>query len=278
MKSILLFADVRKPKARDTAESLNDWLRHKKIETRIKDSRQKLNERLDHYDLVVSLGGDGTLLLLAERTSESGTPILAIDLGGLGFLATVPPSKAKEALTRILSGNYELDERMMLSASVRKNNRVGHRFSALNEVVVHSRIPERMIHLHVSIGEHEAAAYSADGLILSTPTGSTAYSLSAGGPIVSPKLEAFVITPIAPHALSSRPIVVSADEPLSIVSTGTNRKMRLTADGRTSVDLETEEILIEKATRTCKLILAGTDFYHKLKSKLQWTGVSKMDR
>lgn len=275
MKKVLLFADVRKPKARETAAELKPWLFPKNIKAIVQNSHEKLNVHLEDFDLVVSLGGDGTLLLLAPATAARGIPILAVDFGGLGFLATVPPSATKKALNKFISGDYKLDERMMLTVKVGLNGKTLHSLNALNEVVIHNKIPERLIHLRVSIRGREATTYSADGLIIATPTGSTAYSLSAGGPIVSPKLDAFVITPICPHALSSRPIVISASEALQVSSVGPNRKMVLTVDGQRTLDLENEEIHIEKGSQTCKLVLVGNDFYHKLKTKLQWAGEYK---
>lgn len=274
MKGVLLFADVRKGKAKETAAALKKWLDEKKIKTVIQNSHEKFKVNLKKFDLVVSLGGDGTLLLLAPATAAQGIPILAIDLGGLGFLATVPPSAAKKALMQVVAGDYNVDERMMLSVRANLKNKTLHTLNALNEVVIHN-VSERLIHLKASIAGREATTYSADGLIVATPTGSTAYSLSAGGPIVSPRLDAFVITPICPHALSSRPIVISANESLMIAAVGPNPKIILTVDGQQSVNLENEEILIEKSKQTCKLVLVGNDFYTKLKTKLQWAGEYK---
>lgn len=275
MKTVLLFADERKSKARQTARVLKNWLERQKVRAVVRGSAAGLDSGLEKVDLAVSLGGDGTLLFLAHATAPRGIPILAVDLGGLGFLATFPPGRSRRVLDQVLQGNYKLEERMMLSVKLRSQGKLLKSMRALNEAVVHGENPERLIHLRTTIGGEEAATYSADGLIVATPTGSTAYSLSAGGPIVSPKLEAFVLTPICPHALSSRPMVISASEPVRIISAQPKQKVLLTVDGQKTDQLRGEEILIERARERCKLILMKEDFYHKLKTKLQWAGEYK---
>jgi len=274
IKRVLLYADGRKTKAKETALSLKTWLENQGLKAVIENTGKELGKEVNHFDLVVSLGGDGTILRLAHVTAPLGIPILAVDLGGLGFLATFPPSLAKKALTSVINGTYKLEKRMMILIQIVSKNKIIKAYRALNEVVLHNQRPEQLIHLKIDVAHEEATTYSADGLIVATPTGSTAYSLSAGGPIVSPKLDAFVVTPIAAHSLSSRPVVISAEETLSITSV-TERKMLVTVDGRHSFVVSNEKIEIRKSEETCDLILLETDFYTKLKTKLQWAGEYK---
>ena len=273
MKKVLLFADGRKAKALDVARDLQSWLSKRKIHSSLEDSPKKFDAKnLKGIDLVVSLGGDGTILLLAHATAPLGIPILPVDLGGLGFLATCQPSSARKALSQIIEGDFKIENRMMMSVKLLSGGRVTRSFRALNEVLIHKGSLERLIHLRTMIGDEPVTTYSADGLIVATPTGSTAYSLSAGGPMVSPKLEAFVVTAICPHALSVRPIVISAEETLRIVSDRPDRKIILTCDGLQSVKLKREEILVEKAAEPCKIIQMDAGFYRSLKIKMQWAG------
>lgn len=275
MKNILIFADSRKEQGKETAQMLQKWLQEKKIKTVTENSGEISQAQLRNVDLIVSLGGDGTVLHLANAAAPLKIPVLAIDLGGLGFLATFPPSAAKKALSQVLEGNYKLEERMMLSAKIIFKGREPRVLRALNEVVIHNGASEQLIHLQMTVGREEATTYSTDGLIVATPTGSTAYSLSAGGPIVSPKLNAFVITPICPHSLSSRPIVISAEESFKIAAVKSDQKVFITADGKETLTLEKESIQIEQAKEPFRLVLMENDFYYKLKTKLQWAGEYK---
>lgn len=281
MKKILLFADDRKEKAKETALSLQDWLSKKKIKAALRSSLTPLNsEELRDTDLIVSFGGDGTILRLAHSASPFGIPIFPIDLGGLGFLATSQPDQAKKALEEILKGNFKVEKRMMLETTVKKiggskNHSRSKTFHALNEVVLHKGGAERLLHLKMLISGEEITGYSADGLIVSTSTGSTAYSLSAGGPIVSPKLDVFVVTAICPHALSARPIVFSADEIIQLIPIRKDREFFLTFDGYKTISGKNQKITIEKSQYFCGLIFMHQDFYHNLKTKLQWAGEYK---
>jgi NAD+ kinase len=276
MKKILLFADDRKEKAKQSALSLQTWLSKRKIKTVLKSSLIPLvSEDLKNTDLIVSLGGDGTVLRLAHSSAPLGIPIFPIDLGGLGFLATSQPDLAKKALAEILQGNFKIDSRMMLKTSIKKDRVRNQSFHVLNEAVLHKGEMERLLHIRMLISGQEITGYSADGLIISTSTGSTAYSLSAGGPIISPKLDVFVVTAICPHALSARPIVFSADEIIQLFQIRKDRKAFLTFDGYKTIALQKEEIQIEKSEFSCSLILMHQDFYHNLKTKLQWAGEYK---
>jgi NAD+ kinase len=273
MKKIFIFSDARKSRACLIAERLEQWLLTKKIEVIQNKSSEKLEARLlKGVDLVVSLGGDGTILRVVHAISPLGIPIFPVDLGGLGFLATCPPSRARKALDNIILGKFKIENRMMLSVGVFKGKKKSRTLWALNEAHLYNHSSDRLIHLHASIGGKRLTTYSADGLIAATPTGSTAYSLSAGGPIVSPKLEAIVLTPICPHSLSMRPLIISPDEKLSIRSARHGQSLFLTCDGHQTCKIQDEEILVEKASQPCRMVQVDGDFYHNLKTKLHWAG------
>lgn len=227
-------------------------------------------------DIVVVLGGDGTLLAMAKAIAESGhdIPILAVNFGSLGFLTEITRPEIYDTLDTVISGKATYDLRMMLNAVA---NRAGEPLSsqmALNDVVFSRTALSRMIELDVSVGDQFVTSVKADGLIVATPTGSTAYNLSAGGPIVHPSMDALVLTPIAPHTLTNRPIVIPADREVRVKSTGTNAgdEVYVTVDGQTGFALsEGDEIAITKAERPIRLIRATSrSYFEVLRQKLKW--------
>ncbi len=235
-------------------------------------SRDDLPSRVD---LILILGGDGTLLAMADRIAAAGRdiPILGVNFGGLGFLTEVTLPELYGALDSTLAGTAQLEERLMLHAAVeRAGRRVADR-QALNDIVITRGAASRIIDLSVSIAGEFVARFKADGLIVATPTGSTAYSLASGGPILHPQVDAFVITPIAPHTLTNRPVVVSAACELRIQPRMDARDETFVSyDGQASVPLEPRDtVVITRAPFRLRLVRAATrGYYEVLRQKLKW--------
>lgn len=227
-------------------------------------------------DVVIVLGGDGTLLAMAKTIAESShdIPILAVNFGSLGFLTEITRPEIYESLDTVISGHATYDLRMMLRASATRAGQALVTHMALNDVVFSRTALSRMIELEVSVGDQFVAAVKADGLIVATPTGSTAYNLAAGGPIVHPAMDALVLTPIAPHTLTNRPIVIPTEREVRVKSAGTNAgdEVYVTVDGQTGFALhEGDEIAITKAARPLRLIRATSrSYFEVLRQKLKW--------
>jgi NAD+ kinase len=242
--------------------------------------RQDIPKQVDN---IIVLGGDGSLLAMAKTIGESGhdIPILAVNFGSLGFLTEITRPEIYESLDAVINGKATHDLRMMLTATTTPASAkaapaglpmVTH--MALNDVVFTRTALSRMIELSVSVGDQFVASVKADGLIVATPTGSTAYNLAAGGPIVHPSMDALVLTPIAPHTLTNRPIVISADREVRVTPTGTNAgdEVYVTVDGQTGFGLhEGDEIAIARAARPLRLIRATSrSYFEVLRQKLKW--------
>jgi NAD+ kinase len=223
-------------------------------------------------DLLLVLGGDGTLLAASRVAAPHGIPILPVNLGSLGFLTSFTVEELYPALEDTLAGRYSLSERVMLTAALQRERRVIDRQSVLNEVVVNKGALARMIEIELRIDGDFVCRYRADGLIVATPTGSTAYSLSAGGPIVHPAVESIVITPICPHTLSDRPLVVQDTCPIEMQLVGSTDSVFLTLDGQKGIPLQaTDHIAISRAKEKLQLILPPRKSYFEiLRNKLKW--------
>jgi NAD+ kinase len=222
-------------------------------------------------DLCLVLGGDGTLLYAARRVGLRGTPILGINLGSLGFLTAHSVSGAREAIEAFLAGTLLRDVRTMLEVELWRQGFLLTRQAVLNDAVVAKGALARIMDMRLRVGEQDAGPMKADGLIVATPTGSTAYSLSAGGPILHPSLEAFVIAPICPHTLTLRPSVVPADRPI-IITVVDAEDAHLTLDGQVGHRvLPGDEVKLYQArTRITLLQQPGLDFFSLLQQKLHW--------
>lgn len=224
-------------------------------------------------DLAIVVGGDGTLLNAGRSLVDFQVPILGVNLGRLGFLADVSPQEIPHRLEEILTGQFWEETRSLLHAQIVRGDRAVTQSYALNDVVVHKRDVARMIELQTFLDGQFLNAYRADGLIISTPTGSTAYALSGGGPIIHPALEAVVVVPICPHTLTHRPIVVGADAEIEILVNETNTThTQITCDGQISLAIEPgDRIRIRKKRRKLRLIHpTGHDYFQLLRAKLQW--------
>jgi NAD+ kinase len=224
-------------------------------------------------DLMLAMGGDGTLLATARIGSPRGRPILGVNFGGFGFLAAIPRAQMLEGLAEVLEGRFQLEMRMMLSASVIRDGQQASSFTALNDVVVGKGAFSRLFRLKTSISGEPVSDFPADGMIVSTPTGSTGYSLSSGGPVVDPGMRLLVVTPICAHALSARTLVVPAGEVVEIVLPDPRgEEVLLTADGQEGFSLRAgDRVEIREAEFSAKLVgLADASFYSKLRGKLGW--------
>ncbi len=222
-------------------------------------------------DALIVLGGDGTLLSMARAVGDLGVPILGINLGGLGFLTATTLDELLPAMEALLAGAMAVEERMMLSARLVRGGQPVGEYVALNDVVITKSAMSRIIDLAVSVDGRHATAYRADGLIISTPTGSTAYNLSAGGPILFPTMDAVVLTPIAPHTLSNRPIVLPGAQRIDVTLRG-DQEVMLTMDGQVGVSLrERDTVEVGKAVARIRLLrFDQKDFFSVLRTKLKW--------
>jgi NAD+ kinase len=229
-------------------------------------------------DLVVVFGGDGSLLHTAVRAAPLGVPILGIDMGSFGFLADSKLEVLNAKLEEILRGEFQIEERLMLSASIRRQEEELGPWPGLNDAVTGVLSYSRVVRFGIFLDGEQVARYAADGLIVSTPTGSTAYSLSAGGPVIEPEVESLVITPICPHTLQTRPVVVSPDTVVTVEvrqSDADPADVLLDVDGSHCANLEPgDRVVIRRAEFPARLVRVGaTTFYSRLRDKLNW-GVS----
>jgi len=264
-----------------TAAELAEWLGRRGVEVAL-DSETLRNRNLrgvavfepsKSYDLVIVLGGDGTLLSVA-RTVGPRSPILGVNLGRLGFLTELNRSELYPRLVQILAGDFVLEERSMLDIELHRDGRRLSSFRAFNDAVIAKSALSRIIQLEVQMRGHLMAHYRSDGLIISTPTGSTAYNLSAGGPIVYPGLPVVVLTPICPHALGMRPIVVPDSDAIEVLLDSPKEKVFLTVDGQEGAQLaHRDQIVVKRADAVANLVrLPDRTFYDSLREKLKWGG------
>lgn len=223
-------------------------------------------------DLLIVLGGDGTLLGAARQFTDCEVPILAVNLGGMGFMTSVTLDEAFPLLEQVLAGNHRVSPRMMLKAELLRDGQVIQRQQALNDAVVTKTALSRILDFDLSVNAHFLGRYRADGLIVSTPTGSTAYSLAAGGPILYPVLQAFVLTPICPHMLTNRPLVLPDSVQLELDFSALEEQAYLTLDGQIGYELKRgDHIVISKSPYRVMLVRPQEQTYYKvLRNKLRW--------
>jgi len=233
------------------------------------------SEILNICDLVIILGGDGTVLNVASQTSEKKTLIFPVNYGTLGFLSSSEPKDLNKKIKRVLEGDYLVETRSLLRVTHYRKQKEINTFLALNEAVMNQGVSARLIELKIEVDKREMVSFKADGLIISTPTGSTAHSLSAGGPIVHPSLDALIITPICPAPLTLRPIVIPSDKTFTF-EVGTKRKedhdLGLTIDGQITVILEyNDKIKVHRSKRGFYMIkFKDQDYYKTLREKIGW--------
>jgi NAD+ kinase len=229
------------------------------------------DELVRRVEAIIVLGGDGTLLHAARLVGDNGVPILGVNLGSLGFLTEVKLDQMYDAFESLLSGQYRWEERVLLNVEVIRDGAVAAKYLALNDAVINKGALARIIELDIYVNSQPVLFTRSDGLIVSTPTGSTAYSLAAGGPILYPTLDAFIIAPICPHTLTNRPLVIPDRDEVTIhLNRGTD--VMLTVDGQVGMPLRPEDNLrLRRAQSTMKLVLPfGSNFFTLLREKLRW--------
>ncbi|GIW44371.1 MAG: NAD kinase [Candidatus Binatia bacterium] len=281
MQFIGIVAKRGQPRAVQVAQELAAWLAQRKMSVIVEDalasaapgavpaSREAL---VQEVDLVVVLGGDGSILSVARLLREREVPILGVNLGGLGFLTATSVDELFPFLDRILRGELLVDRRMMLIARWYRNGEVQAERLALNDAVINKGVLARMIDLRTLVDEQELCVYKADGLIVTTPTGSTAYSLSAGGPIVHPAVEVLVLSPICPHTLTNRPIVLPDRAVVRVAVETPGEDVVLTIDGQEAFSLQVgDSVEIRKARIRAPLVQSPErSYFDVLRNKLRW--------
>ncbi|MDO8585498.1 MAG: NAD(+)/NADH kinase [Armatimonadota bacterium] len=283
MKRIGIVANSGKPDALQLASELADWLAARKVEVLIERESAELVNRPDvaadaemiaSSDFVVVLGGDGTILRAARMVGPKRTPILGVHFGQYGFITEIHPPNLESAMERALAGDFLISDRLMLNASLIRGGKELAQYSALNDVVVAKGPLARLLSLSIYVHDKYIATYASDGIIVSTPTGSTAYSLSAGGPVVNPNVDVMLITPICPHTLNARSLVIPGSESVQIVAEcdRDESSMMLTTDGQTGVPLQcSDKVNVARAEYPARIIIWDPlSFYDKLQSRLRW--------
>lgn len=280
MKNIAIYAKVHDPRCQGVAIKLVEWLRGKGLTPLVEAHLARhigINETIitdipEQTDLVVVLGGDGTLISVARLIGDRQVPILGVNLGSLGFLTEITLDEFCPVLDRCLMGDYSLSARMMLRATVVRDGKEVADNRVLNDVVINKGVLARIIDLETTVNDNYLTTFKGDGLIISTPTGSTGYSLSAFGPILHPELECLVLTPICPHTLTNRPIVMASDVLIKVELKCTSEDVFLTLDGQVGVELKCGDvILIGKAKQRTQLVISNSrDYFEILRTKLKW--------
>ena len=224
-------------------------------------------------DLLLVLGGDGTLLSAARALGSHHVPILAVNLGGLGFLTSVTLEELYPALEQVIAGKHSASDRMMLDAEIRRDGQPPERQCALNDAVATKAALARMLEFDVYVDRSHVGRYRADGIIVATPTGSTAYSLAAGGPIIDPQLDAFVITPICPHMLTNRPLVIPDTANIELDFTPAQEPVYITLDGQIGFQLNSKDrvVITKSASRVSLIRPPSKTYFEVLRSKLRWS-------
>ncbi len=276
VKTVGIVPHRDRAEARALAAQVVAWCERHEIEIRIPESDalelDRLGVPIERFapglDLAISLGGDGTMLRTVDLVYEAGVPVLGVNVGQLGYLAEVDPDDLDDALHRLVAGEYVVADRMMLQVTVESQGPAGGRWWALNEAVLEKSHPGRLARLDVSINGAFFTSYAADGVIVATPTGSTAYSFSARGPIVSPRLRCLLLTPVSPHMLFDRSLVLDAEEDLDLVVSD-DRTALLTIDGRELGVLEPGAVVrCTGGPGAARVVTFGPrDFHQILKAK-----------
>ena len=280
MKKIGIISKTGQAESLKILKDLLPWLRKKGCEVYV-DNETASDLQIDGYqrsqipgiaDFIIVLGGDGTMLSVARLVGEKRLPILGVNIGGLGFLTAVQKEEIYEVLEKVINGQCPVEERMMLTACVLRHSECIAEYLVVNDVVVNKGALARIIDLETYIDNNYVATFKADGLIVSTPTGSTAYALSAGGPIVYPTLSSIVLAPICPHTLTNRPIVLPDSVRVDIVLKSANEDVFLTVDGQVGFSLRQNDIVqVKKSQLKAQFFIpCERDYFEILRTKLKW--------
>jgi NAD+ kinase len=283
-----IFANFGRPDAVEAVNYIIDWCQKnnheafycRQIADKVPEEARPLaaDDLPDKADVVVSLGGDGTILATARTLKDTGLPILGINLGSLGFLTQLTPEQLECALARLVKNDYQIEERMVLRTEVMVGEKLGLPF-ALNDVVIDKGNISRVINLSLYADGEYISSYTADGMIVSTPTGSTAYSLAVGGPILAPCMNALIVTPISPFSLTSRPLVFPKETVLEIRVRSPHGNALLTIDGQVATSFSPKgTIQVSRADHTIKFVnFPETSFFEILRNKLHWGKLPVVD-
>lgn len=281
MKRIGMYAKRNHPGAVKIAREVTAWLRERGIEV-LHDHR--LAEEMGDVPgyppgsipatvhLIIVLGGDGTLISVARQVGDLRTPILGVNLGSLGFLTEITLGELYPTLEQVVKGEFAVSTRMMLDAIVRREGKEIGRHRVLNDVVINKGALARIIDMEAWVDESYLTTFKADGLIISSPTGSTAYNLAAGGPIVYPGLQCLVISPICPHMLTNRPIIVSDESVIKVEVKFQDEDVVFTADGQVGMPLQGGDVVEVRKSRSSTLLVKSPtkDYFEVLRTKLRW--------
>lgn len=266
----------------DEIAHITGWLDERNVEVVLDEAAgehagggTRISDRADlpaQVDLVIALGGDGTLLSVARPAAEAGTPVLGINYGSLGFLTLTPREEIYDVLEQVFAGQYVSSSRMMLRASIERADGTVVTWDVLNDAVVNKTSLARIIEYEVAVDDEFVSRYRADGLIVATPTGSTAYSLSAGGPLIMPEMDAVVVCPISPHSLANRSLVLPAEAQISVKLITSDQDIVLTLDGQEGATFDHREVAkIERCPHRFELLSAGERAHFEvLRAKLGW--------
>jgi len=287
IKRIGVVVKPHRPEALETLCKLTEWLTTRGIT--LVGAPAVDRERIEHetgcvievipeeelpqkVDLILVLGGDGTMIATARMLGDCEVPVIGVNYGGLGYLAEFRIDELFTALESILAGDYKLEQRVMLAVELRRGNELVTKNRVLNDVVMNKSALARIIHIETCLNDQFVNSFRADGLIVSTPTGSTAYNLSAGGPIIFPTMNTVVITPICPFTLSNRPIVVPDDSVIEIRLMTEKEDVALTLDGQVGFPIQARDrVIIRKSTTTFNLVQPkNRNYFDLLRDKLRW--------
>jgi len=280
-RRVAVLAKPGTPEGQRIASELGAWLRARDVTVRFDELTARALGRKDGIkgdaipagtDLVIVAGGDGTLLSAARIAGPLGIPILGVNFGGLGFMTELQPEELYSALENVLRGEYEIEEREALRVRFRRGRKIISEHALLNDAVVTKTALARMLVIELRIDGELVATYTSDGLIIATPTGSTAYNLSAGGPILDPRMSAFVIAPICPHAMSYRPLVVPGSVRIEVTLRSLTEEAYLTLDGQVGFPMrQLDAIVVDRHPRSVRLVrVAQRGFFEVLQRKLHW--------
>ena len=280
-KKIGVFCKPKAPSATDILGRLIPWLRKQNYHIFLDTGTAAIINETSSYekreisqqaDLLIVLGGDGTLLSVARAAHPHNIPILAVNLGNLGFLAEISIDELYPTLENILAGKFEIENRMLLNACIWRNGEKVEDHNVLNDVVINKGAVARVINLQVLVNGQYMTSYRADGLIIATPTGSTAYSLSAGGPIIHPSMHTLVLSPICPFTLTNRSILIPDQSIIQVKLAAEYDDVRVTLDGQEGYDMRAGDILEIKKTKTSLQLIRGPNknYYQILRDKLHW--------
>ncbi|MDD5285720.1 MAG: NAD(+)/NADH kinase [Desulfuromonadaceae bacterium] len=282
MQNVAIFAKMHDPRCQGIASDLIQWLEARDRLPLVEPSLARLighpdkvteEEIRDQAELVVVLGGDGTLISVARLFNDRDVPILGVNLGSLGFLTEITVEELYPRLELCLQSAPRVSARMMLMVTLLRERKPSEIHHVLNDVVINKGALARIVDLETRINRKFLTTYKADGLIVATPTGSTGYSLSAGGPIIQPQMSCIVITPICPHTLTNRPIVVTDESIISVTITSSfDEKVYLTLDGQVGIELqEGDSVEVRKALNKTSLVMSRSrDYFELLRTKLKW--------